>query len=65
MEKLSSVYSNKKHWNTILLDDRLSDDQIEGFIHDSYQLVVKGLKKVDRERVQQTLTIQQSNNKTE
>lgn len=58
-------HMDKKHWNTILLDDRLSDDQIEGFIHDSYQLVVKGLKKVDRERVQQTLTIQQSNNKTE
>jgi predicted DNA-binding protein (MmcQ/YjbR family) len=51
VEKLSSVYSNKRHWNTVLLDDSLSDEQIEGFILDSYQLVVKGLRKADRERV--------------
>ena len=44
-------HMDKKHWNTVLLDDSLSEEQIESFIQDSYQLVVKGLKKADRERV--------------
>lgn len=35
----------------MLLDDSLSEEQIEAFIHDSYHLVAKGLKKADRERV--------------
>jgi len=39
---------NKKHWNTITLDDSLSDEQIIEMIDDSYELVVKGLKKADR-----------------
>jgi predicted DNA-binding protein (MmcQ/YjbR family) len=58
VEKLSSVYSNKRHWNTVLLDDSLTEDQIESFIHDSYHLVVKGLKKVDRERVSKAVADQ-------
>lgn len=51
-------HQDKKHWNTVRLDGTLSDEQIEGFIHDSYQLVVKGLKKADRQRVQQALADQ-------
>jgi predicted DNA-binding protein (MmcQ/YjbR family) len=42
-------YMNKKHWNTITLDATISDEHILEMIDTSYQLVVKGLKKADRE----------------
>lgn len=38
-------HMNKKHWNTILMDGSLSDDVIERWIEESYQLVVAGLPK--------------------
>ena len=44
---------NKKHWNTITLDDSIPAEEIAGMIDDSYQLVVKGLKKAEREALQQ------------
>ncbi len=42
---------NKEHWNTIILDGNLPDELIYKLIDDSYNLVVKGLKKVDRENL--------------
>ena len=42
-------HMNKKHWNTILSKGRLSDKLMKEFIDHSYELVVKGLKKSDRE----------------
>lgn len=42
-------HMNKRHWNTILLDGTIPDSQIERFIDDSYDLVVKSLKKDERE----------------
>jgi len=46
-------YMNKKHWNTITLADSLSDEQIIEMIDDSYELVVKGLRKADRQELEQ------------
>jgi predicted DNA-binding protein (MmcQ/YjbR family) len=46
-------YMNKKHWNTITLDGSISDEQISDLIDDSYDLVVKGLKKADRQELEQ------------
>jgi predicted DNA-binding protein (MmcQ/YjbR family) len=46
-------YMNKKHWNTITLDSSIPDDEIVKMIDDSYHLVVKGLKKIDREKLQE------------
>ena len=46
-------YMNKKHWNTVTLDQSISDDEILGMIGDSYNLVVKGLKKSDRQRLEE------------
>ena len=46
-------YMNKKHWNTITLDESISDQQILEMIDDSYELVVKGLKKADRKELEQ------------
>ena len=42
---------NKKHWNTITLDGSIPDDEIMSLIDDSYNLVVKGLKKADKEKL--------------
>jgi predicted DNA-binding protein (MmcQ/YjbR family) len=44
-------HMNKKHWNTITLDGSIPDDEILSMIDDSYNLVVKGLKKADREKL--------------
>lgn len=43
---------NKKHWNTVVLDGSIPEKEILQWIDDSYQLVVKGLKKADRQRLQ-------------
>jgi len=47
-------YMSKKHWNTITLDGSIPDEQILGMIGDSYQLVVKGLKKADRQELERS-----------
>ena len=36
-------HMNKKHWNTVLLDDSIKDEVITNWIKDSYQLVVNKL----------------------
>ena len=46
---ISGYHMNKEHWNTVILDGSLPDELIYKFIDDSYNLVVKGLKKSDRE----------------
>jgi len=53
-EKYKSVipgyYTNKKHWNSIILNDREFDEiQIKDFIFQSYELVYKGLTKKEKE----------------
>jgi len=44
---------NKKHWNTIMLDGSIPEKEILQWIEDSYNLVVKGLKKSDRQKLQE------------
>ena len=44
-------HMNKKHWNTIILDGTIPNDDICSMIDDSYYLVVKSLKKADREKL--------------
>jgi len=41
-------HMNKKHWNTILLDGNLRDNQITQWIDDSYSLVAAGLTKKEK-----------------
>jgi predicted DNA-binding protein (MmcQ/YjbR family) len=38
---LPGYHMNKKHWNTIIADGRLSEDQLKEMINESYGLVVK------------------------
>ena len=46
-------HMNKEHWNTVTLDGSLPDDETLGLIDHSYALVVKGLRKADRARLEQ------------
>ena len=52
-EKYESVtpgyHSNKKHWNTIFVNKEIDDKKIIHFINHSYELVVAGLPKKERE----------------
>ncbi len=48
---LPGYHMNKKHWNSVILDGTIPEDEFLSMIDDSYTLVVKGLKKSDRERL--------------
>jgi len=45
-------HMSKKHWNTVMLDDSLSNEDIYAMIDHSYDLIVKKLPK----RIQETLS---------
>ena len=49
----AGYHMSKKHWNTIILDGSVPKDEILEMVEDSYVLVVKGLKKADREKLKQ------------
>ncbi len=40
---------SKAHWNTVELDGSVTDDEVREWIDHSYDLVVAGLRRVDRE----------------
>lgn len=42
-------HMHKRHWNTLRLDDSVPDKEVRYLIDLSYELVVKKLKKADRE----------------
>lgn len=42
-------HMNKAHWNTLILDNTIPDDRVREMMDDSYALVVRTLKKADRE----------------
>ena len=44
-------HMNKRHWNTLTLDGSLPDALVRELIDRSYELVVAGLPKAERERV--------------
>ena len=47
---------NKRHWNRVLVDGSIPDDEVLEMIDHSYGLVVKGLKKIDRKRLEEEIT---------
>ena len=55
-EKYESVlpgyHMNKKHWNSIIVDGTLLNKLIYRWIDDSYNLVVKGLRKTEKQKLQ-------------
>lgn len=42
-------HMNKKHWNTITLDDTVPEAELAAMIDDSYELVVKSLTRAQQE----------------
>ena len=38
---LPGFHMNKKHWNTVIIDGTLTNDQLKQFILDSYELIKK------------------------
>ena len=48
---LPGYHMSKKHWNTVVLDGAVPDSLIIEWVDHSYDLVVGGLRKVDRERI--------------
>jgi predicted DNA-binding protein (MmcQ/YjbR family) len=44
-------HQNKRHWNTVVLDASIEDDELAEMVRDSYELVVRALPR----KVQQTL----------
>lgn len=46
---LPGYHMNKKYWNTIIVDNSIPDKEIKAWIDESYDLVVSGLKKSEKE----------------
>ncbi|AMW10403.1 DNA-binding protein [Streptomyces qaidamensis] len=44
-------HMNKRHWNTVTVDGDLPDQLVRELIEDSYDLVVAGLPRADRLRL--------------
>jgi predicted DNA-binding protein (MmcQ/YjbR family) len=45
---IPGYHLNKRHWNTVALDDSLADQMVGDLIEDSYDLVVSGLSQARR-----------------
>lgn len=48
---IPGYHMNKEHWNTVILNGSLDDEFIQKMIDDSYNLIVKGLKKSDQKKL--------------
>jgi predicted DNA-binding protein (MmcQ/YjbR family) len=42
---LPGYHMNKRHWNTVLVDGSIPEDELQSMIDDSYALVVAGLSR--------------------
>lgn len=55
-EKFSCVapgyHMNKKHWNTVTADGSVTDRQLQEWIDHSYEMVVKGLTRAQKEELE-------------
>ena len=47
---LPGYHMNKKHWNTVIIDGSISDNEIYKMIDESYSLVYKGLNRKQQEQ---------------
>ncbi|BCJ37950.1 DNA-binding protein [Actinocatenispora thailandica] len=48
----AGYHLNKRHWNTVLLDGSVPDDEVLELIDHSYDLVLSGLPKAQRAKLQ-------------
>jgi len=49
----AGYHMNKKHWNTVQFEEGLDDDFLISLIDHSYDMVVKGMRKADREALKE------------
>ncbi len=47
----AGYHLNKRHWNTIPLDGSVPDDEVLDLTHHSYELVVAGLPRGERDKL--------------
>ncbi|MGB0524165.1 MAG: MmcQ/YjbR family DNA-binding protein [Flammeovirgaceae bacterium] len=50
---IPGYHMNKKHWNTIIMDGEMPDEEVRAWIQHSYELVVSKLPKKMREELKQ------------
>jgi hypothetical protein len=48
-EAVENVQSHKRHWNTVILDGTVADDEVQEWIEHSYDLVVAKLPRHRRD----------------
>ncbi|MBC8145335.1 MAG: MmcQ/YjbR family DNA-binding protein [bacterium] len=44
-------HMNKKHWNTVTVDGTIPPNELKSMIDHSYDMVVKGLRKAERDEL--------------
>ncbi len=49
---LPGYHMNKRHWNSLVLDGEVPVALVRSMIEDSHRLVVAGLRKADRQRIE-------------
>jgi predicted DNA-binding protein (MmcQ/YjbR family) len=47
-------HMNKRHWNTVIINGSIPNKKIFEWIDNSYNLVAKGLRKTDQERLKKS-----------
>ena len=47
-------HMNKKHWNTVITDGEIPDREIKKMIDHSYELIIQGLSKRQRELLEKS-----------
>jgi predicted DNA-binding protein (MmcQ/YjbR family) len=47
-----AYHFNKKHWNMIILDGSISEKNLKHWIDHSYEMVLKGMTKKQREAIE-------------
>lgn len=45
-------HMNKRHWNTVVLDGSVPDDEVFDMVDHSYDLIVKSLTKAQRQQLE-------------
>lgn len=48
---LPGYHMNKRHWNTVILNGKLADEELENMLEESYQLVRRNLSKAEKEAI--------------
>ena len=52
-EVIPGWHMNKKHWNTVIFEGDMSDEELKNLIDISYDLVVRNLSRKDRQKLEE------------